>query len=303
MNKRVFICCAVAIFHLHAWAQFNAPRAYTNTPVGLNQLELAYTYVHSDTSIDTSLIITGAKINLNQGIIDYTRYFGLAHRLAWVEPTLPIANLSGSISGTGIGGSTTGTGDTSYQLGILLLGGPALSVAQFETYEPTTTVGVSFTLTAPTGLYNSDKLLNLGSSRWAFKPEIALTQPFGRGQKWEFDAYGNVYFYTDNTSYRGIEVLRQDALPGVEAHLSYSFTNNLWASLDTRYSSRGDTSINGVDQNNAQQNFILGTEVSISLNARNSIILEYGKAAVHHNGSPLGGFSVKYDYLWGKGYK
>ena len=34
-------------------------------------------------AIDTSLIITGAKVDLNQGIIEHTRYFG--HRLTWVE--------------------------------------------------------------------------------------------------------------------------------------------------------------------------------------------------------------------------
>jgi len=148
-------------------------------------------------------------------------------------------------------------------------------VAQFENYRPTTSLGVSFTMTAPTGLYRPNKILNLGSDRWSFRPEIALSHPFGPDQKWQFDAYGNVYFYTDNTSYHGREILRQHPVPGVEGHLSYSFSDSLWASLDTRCSFRGVTFVNGIDQNNAQQNFILGSEISVSINSRNSLLFEF----------------------------
>ena len=203
MNKRLLFAClvvAVLYFPHKACAQFSDPRAYENTPVGTNQLELGYAYVHANTSIDTSLIITGAQFNLNQGIIDYTRYFGFLRRLMWVEAGVPVAGLGGSVSATNIHGSVTGAGDSSYSLAMLLKGGPALSVAQFEHYEPTTTLGLSLTSTAPTGLYNPNKILNLGSDRWSFKPEIALSHPFGPEQKWVFDCYGSVYFYTDNTS-------------------------------------------------------------------------------------------------------
>lgn len=88
--------------------------------LGLNQIEIVYGYARSDASIDTSLIITGATLNLNQGTIDYTRYFGFLHRLAWVQPALPIAGLDGSIAGTRISASTTGTGDSGYQVAMLL---------------------------------------------------------------------------------------------------------------------------------------------------------------------------------------
>src|SRR5215469_1512976 len=237
MNKPLLCACFVLSLLSHlARAQFTDPRTYNNTPVGINQLELGYAYVHANASIDTSLIITGAKVDLNQGIIDYTRYFGLLHHLTWVEAGVPVAGLNGSVVGTNIQGSVVGAGDSSYAAGILLKGGPALSLPVFEKFEPTTTLGVSLTITAPTGLYNPNKILNLGSDRWSFKPEIALSHPFGPEQKWEFDGYGNVYFYTDNTSYHGKEILRQQPMPGVEGHISYSFNDSIWASLDTRYS-------------------------------------------------------------------
>lgn len=57
-------------------------------------------------------------------------------------------------------------------------------MTQFESYKPTTIVGVSLTMTAPTGMYHANKILNLGANRWSFRPEIALSRPFGDAQKW-----------------------------------------------------------------------------------------------------------------------
>jgi hypothetical protein len=181
---------------------------------------------------------------------------------------------------------------------MLVKGGPALSIEQFENYKPVTTLGLSFTTTAPTGLYDSNKILNLGSDRWSFKPEIALSYPFGSGQKWEFDAYANASLYTDNTSYHGKGILRQEALPGFEGHISYAFNERIWASLDTRYSFRANTFVDGVSQNNAQQNFVLGNELYLSLNPQNSLTFVFAKAIVHQNGPAATGFSIKYDYTW-----
>ena len=284
------------------YGQFTDAHSYDNTPVGLNELELVYAYVHSDASIDPSIIIAGARLDLNQGSTSYTRYFGLVQRMAWVKAGVTVAGLNGLVSGTGVKGSVTGMGDSAYEVGMLLRGGPALNLKQFEQYRPTTTAGASLVVTAPTGQYESGRILNLGSSRWSFRPEIAVSYPFGPEQKWQLDAYANAYFFTANTSYRGVEILRQEPLPGIEGHISYSLINSVWASLDTRYSFRGATSLDGTNQNNGQRNFSLGTEVSLSVSPRNSFIFEFATALVHKNGPALTGFAVKYNYTWGKGY-
>jgi len=284
-------------------AQFTDAHNYDNTPVGINQIELSYTYAHGNSSIDTSLVVEDAKLNLSQGMVSYTRYFGLANRLMWVSAGVPIAGLSGEVAGTNIRGSVAGAGDSSYQVGALLKGGPALSIAQFDNYKPTTILGVSLSITAPTGLYDATKILNLGADRWSFKPEVALSHPFGSQQKWQVDAYANDYFYTDNTSYRGKEILRQNQLLGFEGHISYSLNNKVWVSGDMRYSFRGTTWVNGVDQGNPQRNVILGSEMNVTINARNSLLFQFAKMLVHQNGPALVGFAMKYDFTWGKGYK
>jgi hypothetical protein len=300
MNKGLLACVALAFFYTpsKASAQFNDARAYENTPVGVSQLELNYTYLRSNASLDPSLAIAGANLNLNQGTIGYTYYFGVFHRLAWVEAAVPLAGLDGSIAGTNVHGSIAGAGDSSYQIAMLLKGGQALSISQFDNYEPVSSLGLSLTITAPTGLYDANKILNLGSHRWSLKPELAFSLPFGPDQKWEFDAYGNASFYTDNPSYHGKDTLHQQPLPGLEGHISYSFNDRVWLSLDTRYSFRGTTYVDGISQNNAQQNFIVGNELNISLSPQNSLTFVFAKAIVHQNGPTDTGFSIKYDYTW-----
>src|SRR5215471_7816167 len=290
MLERVLVALLILLalcFPKKAFAQFTDAHSYDNTPVGINQIEISYAYVHANASIDSSVIIAGAKLNLHQGTINYTRYFGVANRLMWASAGVPFAGLSGSTTGSSIRGSITGAGDSSYQLGALLRGGPALSGSQFENYKPTTILGVSLTITAPTGLYHATKILNLGADRWTFKPEIALSHPFGSKQNWQVDGYANAYFYTVNTSYHGKEVLRQEPLPGFEGHISYALNDKLWVSADTRYSFRATTFLNGVDQANPQRNFILGSEVNVSITSRNSLLFEFTQSVVHHNGPAI----------------
>jgi hypothetical protein len=306
MTKRLIVACvAAALVHLphQARAQFTDPRNYENAAVGTNQLELSYAHVNADASIDTSLTITGAHLSLDQGTFDYTRYFGVLHRVVWVEAAVPVARLGGAIDGTNIQGSTAGAGDSTYSVAMLLKGGPALSVEQFRDYRPATTLGLSLAVIAPTGAYDPNRILNLGADRWSFKPEIALAHPFGAEQKWQVDGYANVYFYTDNTTYHGKELLRQQTLSGLEGHLSYAITDSTWVALDTRYSFRGSTFVDGVSQDNPQRNFVAGSEVNVSLNSRSSLVFEVAKAFVHVNGPSLVGLSVKYDYTWGKGHE
>jgi hypothetical protein len=226
-----FAAITALCFPRTLWAQFTDPRTYTVAAVGVNQLEVDYAHAQANAAIDTSLVIGGAHLELNQATVAYTRTFGVLDHFAWVKAIVPFARLSGSVAGTTVSGSTSGAGDVSIQLVTLLKGGRALSAAEFAKYQPATTCGASLTVSAPTGEYNPDKLLNLGSDRWSFKPEIGVAHPFGQERTWEVDAYVNAYFFTDNTAYRGVEILRQEPLPGLEAHLSHDFSPSFWASL------------------------------------------------------------------------
>jgi len=297
----VFVAVGAVYFPRAVHGQFTDPRTYANTPVGVNQLEVDYSHATADDSIDTSLVIGGSHLEVNEALTAYTRTFGVMDHLAWIKASVPFAYVSGSVAGSGLSRSVGGVGDASLQVTSLLLGGSALSVADFEKYEPTTTVGVSLTVSGPTGQYDPDRVLNLGSDRWSFKPEIGISYPFGPDHKWVVDGYFSTYFFTDNTEYHGKEILRQEPLPAVEAHISYNITPELWTSLDANYAFRGTTFIDGVDQNDGQKNLTVGTETYWTVTPRNSIALLFAKSVVHVNAPIFKEVALKYFCSWGPG--
>jgi hypothetical protein len=70
-------------------------------------------------------------------------------------------------------------------------------------------------------------------------------------------------------------------------------------SLDTRYAFRGETVVDGVEQNNSQENLTLGTEASWAPTAHTSLDVVFAKALVHRNAPAFTGVSVSYVYSWG----
>jgi len=49
-------------------------------------------------------------------------------------------------------------------------------------------IGEILTITGPTESYHPNNIPYLGSDRWSFKPEIALSHSLGSGRKWQVDA-------------------------------------------------------------------------------------------------------------------
>ena len=302
LGKRLFAVVFLMVgcgLLMTARAQFTDPRTYTNGPVGLNDLEFDYYYAYANASVDTSLVVGTEDLHLHKGNFSYTHNFDVFGHFAWANASIPFASLSGAVNESGISSSASGAGDASVEFAGLLMGGEALGAEELATHTPTTSFGVSLTVTLPTGEYNADALLNIGANRWSFKPEIGLSYPFGPEGKWVVDAYINVLVFTDNTGYRGAQVLRQEPLPGLEGHISYRFAPRFWASLDSRYAFHGETSINGVQQNNSQQSFVVGTEAHFSPNSQNSLTLVFAKALVHRNAPAYTGIVVKFVHSWG----
>jgi len=80
----------------------------------------------------------------------------------------------------------SGLADARFKLSVNLRGNPAMSPREFAAAPRHTIVGASLTLTAPAGQYYETKLINLGTNRWSFKPEVGISVPKGR---WYLDAY------------------------------------------------------------------------------------------------------------------
>lgn len=213
---------------------------------------------------------------------------------------VPYARLSASGE---VGGQTrsvdrSGLTDITMRLSVNLYGAPALSLQQFRDYRQDTIVGVSMLVTAPTGQYDSHRLINLGTNRWSFRPEIGASKAFGR---WTVEAAAGVAFYTDNDEFLSANVREQEPLYGLQGHVLYSFSPALWVALDATYYTGGRTSVNGALNNDLQENSRWGATLAQSLDRHNSIKLYVNSGLSARTGTKFDTAGVAWQYRWGAG--
>ena len=297
--------CAVALAasSLHsARAQQMEPRSYSNAPIGLNFVIASYQYSWGDVLLDPSVPVKNADAKVSAVLAGYGRVLDFWGQSATLGLLVPYAWISanGDVEGQPRTVDRSGFGDLAMRLAVNLYGAPALSLQEFRDYRQDTIVGVSLLVTAPTGQYDYTKLVNVGTNRWSFKPEVGVSKALGQ---WILEGAAGVTFYTDNDQYFGNNVRQQDPLYSVQAHLIYNFSPSLWGSLDATYYSGGRTTVNDTLNNDLQQNWRWGGVLAQSLDIRNSIKLYFSSGVVARTGTAFTTVGVGWQYRWGAGLK
>jgi len=176
-------------------------------------------------------------------------------------------------------------------------GAPAASAVGIAKSPRRTILGTSLNVVAPTGEYFPHKLINLGTNRWAFRPELAVSQPIG--QRWLLDAYTGVWFFTANhESYPGTVRKTQSPLGSFQAHLSYNFTRKLWAALDVTYYEGGRTTVEGAAPTDLQNNMRAGGTLALPVGQRHSIKIALSRGAIVRLGANFTSYSFAWQTAW-----
>ena len=55
-----------------------------------------------------------------------------------------------------------------------------MGVREYMNWKEKRLIGASLTVTMPTGQYDPARLINPGTNRWGFKPEIGISQTLGQ---------------------------------------------------------------------------------------------------------------------------
>jgi hypothetical protein len=179
-----------------------------------------------------------------------------------------------------------------------LYGAPALTLKEFANYEQDLIVGASLRVTAPLGQYDSTKLVNIGTNRWSFKPEVGVSKALG---PWTLEATAAATLYTDNKDFFGGNTRSQDPLYSLEGHVIHSFHSGIWGSLDATYFTGGRTTLNGTRNNDLQQNWRLGGTLAIPVNVYNSIKLYASSGVSARTGNNFDLAGIAWQYRWGGG--
>jgi hypothetical protein len=284
-------------------AQDLAPRAYIITPVHSNAVTLTYSFYNGSVLFDGAVPITDASARVNVSVFSLYHSLRLFGRSANITASLPygVGNFQGSVVGTHATAYRSGLLDSTFRVSVNLKGGPAMDAREMRQWHQKTLVGVSLKLVAPTGQYDSAKLLNYGANRWAFKPEVGLSRRWGH---WLVDTYGGAWIYTANHDYfsqsqnvRNIQT--QNPIGSFEGHFSYDMGLRLWASLDGNFWVGGRTSINGIESpKTLQANSRIGATVSVPVSKYQSLKFSYNRGDYIRFGGNFDNISVAWQYSW-----
>jgi hypothetical protein len=280
-----------------ALAQELDPRAYSPSPVGTTFLVVSDSQSSGSAVFDADSPFSDVHANFSLAGLGAGRVFGLAGRQSSLALALPYAwgDVSGNVGGTQRSVSRSGLADARLRFSMLLLGGPALAPAAFASREQRTILGISLTVVPPDGQYDSSKLINIGSNRWAFKPEVGLSCPRGR---WQWDLYEGVWFFEDNDNFYGGHRRAENALLATQTHLSYTFRPRLWVAADATYYTGGAVTVDGAPTSGSLRNVRVGVTASMPLTQKQSLKLSYSNGAVTRVGGNFRSISAAWQYAW-----
>jgi len=283
-----------------ACAQDIEPRAYSNAPIGVNFAIAGYAYTRRGLSFDPSLPLANEHLHTSNAVFAYARVIELWGQSAKVDVVAPYSWLSGSATynDQSVQRIVNGFGDPSFRLSVNLYGAPALTLKDFAGYQQDLIVGASLRVTVPAGQYDSSRVVNIGTNRWTFKPELGVSKAIG---PWTLELTGAATIYADNDDFFGGVTRSQDPIYSAQAHAIYSFRSGIWASLDGSYFAGGRSKLDGVLSNDLQQNWRIGGTLALPVDPRNSIKFYASSGVSARTGNNFDLLGVAWQYRWGGG--
>jgi hypothetical protein len=283
-----------------ARAQDIEPRAYSNAPIGVNFLVAAVAHSSGGLSLDPSIPLTEAQLDSNIAVLAYARVLDLWGVSGKFDVIVPYASLSGTAdyAGAPVQRSIHGFANSAFRLSANLVGAPALTMKDFGGYRQDLIIGASLQVVAPTSQYDPSRLVNIGTNRWSFKPEVGISKAIDR---WTVEGQAAVTLYTDNTNFYGGSTRSQDPLYAFQGHVIYSFHSGVWTSFDATYFTGGRSTIGGTLKNDLQQNWRLGATLALPVDRRNSVKLYASSGVSARTGNNFNLLGIAWQYRWGGG--
>jgi hypothetical protein len=267
----------------------------------MNFLMAGYAYSDGTMAFDPALPIADGDYYLKTGLLAFARSFDAWGNSAKLDVIVPYSRFAGSttVNGQLRRRDMSGYHDPRIRVSVNFVGAPALTFREFGSYKQDLIIGASLQVTAPLGEYDNTRLVNLGSNRWSFKPELGISKAW---DAWTLEIAPGVTFYTDNTDFNQGGTFAQDPLYSVQAHLVHSFKSGVWLALDGAYYTGGRTTVNGSRSENLQASTRAGLTLAIPVDRYNSIKLHVSNGAWTRTGTEFGTLAVAWQYRWGGGY-
>ena len=292
--------CALAAIAAPARGQGIEPRAYSNAPVGVNFLIMGYAYTRGGLAFDPSLPITNANLATSNAVVAYATALDLWGKSAKFDAIVPYTWLSGTadVEGQPAQRTVDGFANAAFRFSVNLYGAPALTLREFPGWEQDLIVGASLQVFAPWSQYDPARIVNIGTNRWAFKPEVGISKAVG---PWTLEMQAAATIYTDNDDFYGSRTRSQDPLYALQGHVIYGFASGIWVSGDVTWFAGGRTTIDGVLNNDLLQNWRVGATLALPIDRLNSVKFYASSGVAARTGNDYDAIGVAWQHRWGGG--
>ena len=250
-------------------AQELQPRRWSHLPVNMNFGGAGYAYTNADIGFDPVMLIEDAEMDLHAAAFQYIRTFELFGKSARLDMTQAYADVrwSGLLDGAQTSTSRSGWTDTTLRLAVNLLGAPPLEGKEFAAYRAgvapcETVVGVGLAVQLPTGHYREERLLNIGTNRLTFRPQLGVVHSRG---KWSAELTTSIWMFTENEDFWDGNMLENDPLYTVQGHVVYTFRPGLWIGGGLAYGSGLESTVNGSYKNDRKENLLFGFSLGVPI--------------------------------------
>ena len=160
--------------------------------------------------------------------------------------------------------------------------------------NPHPILGASIKVLIPTGVYETDKLINVGANRWAFKPEMGFMIPLENRWLLEFEL--GVWFFTDNTEYLG-NTRKQKPVIATEIHLVRRFKPGFWGALDLNFFAGGQTTVGEELRADLQRNSRIGVTIVYPFAGRQALKFGFSMGVLTKSGGDFYSALLTYNFL------
>lgn len=284
-----------------ATAQDLEPRAFSNSPLGMQFFVTAFGETRGKVNLDPALPIDNLGMESQFGLVAWAYSLGIAGQSAKFDVVVPYSTLDahGLVFGNPRTRHVSGFGDPALRLSMNFIGAPALTMEEFAGYKQDLIVGGSLRLGLPIGQYDEDRLINIGSNRWTLRPEVGVSKAIG---PWTFELSPGVTLYSKNDDFFGGQRREQDPICSMQAHVSHTFSPGCWVAIDAAGFDGGRTTVNAIPNNDQQEGFRFGLTFALPLSRHQSLKLYALQGYDTTMERDLNAYGIAWQYRWGGGY-
>jgi hypothetical protein len=281
IKKRVVPALSIAILlNTPVFAIDTDPLDYVAPKAGVNVFGFYYGNWQSNKQYSNSNQVGNTSIDVNYGTSTLVRFHDVGGYVVGTKLILPVKNVEvGNSDNSGIGDPTL-----------------AFPVWLYSNPQTSTHFAINTYLQLPLGEYDKNDTVNLGDNRYSltFQPGFttALTD------KLSLDLVADVQFFGKNDDIKGGSKHKKENLYSVQTHLTYSILPNLQASIGAYKYIGGETSIDGVG-NNDKTNTTTGiASLGYWATGTDNFQIQYRTDTSVKNGAEFDGIQLRYLHIF-----